>query len=68
MIGDKGATAQSTVVTKNVFVPVLVLCSPRIIRFARRGMCAAMSGNVVKRLANPDRVNLLFDVISQPDT
>ena len=41
---------------KNVFVVVLVLYSPRIIRFARLGMCTALSRNVVKGLANQNRV------------
>ena len=52
---------------KNVFVTVLVLYSPRIIRFAHLGMCAAMTGNVVKRLANQNRIICLSEVIGQSD-
>ena len=50
---------------KNVFVVVLVLCSPRIIRFARVGMCAAMTRNFVKRLANQKTVLTVY--IGQSD-
>ena len=52
---------------KNVFVVVVVLYNPRIIHFARLGICAAMTRNVVKRLDNQNCVNCVFKVIGQSD-
>ena len=51
----------------NVFVVVVVLYNPRIIHFARLGICAAMTRNVVKRLDNQNCVNCVFKVIGQSD-
>ena len=42
----------------------LVLYNSQTIRFARLG-CDAVTWNVVKRLANQNRVNCLFDMIGQ---
>ena len=61
VITDKSATAQSTVVTK--MCSLLFSCFSLSVLHAEE--CAATSRNVVKRLANPNRVNCLLDVIRQ---
>ena len=65
---DSGEASDSSVNSgnKDVFVVNLVLYNSQTIRFARLG-CDAVTWNVVKRLANQNRVNCLFDVIGQSD-
>ena len=50
----------------NVFVVILVLHAPRL-SVLHAEDCAAITGNVVKRLASPNRVNCLSDGIGQSD-
>ena len=66
MIADKGATVQSTVLTKTC--TSLMSCSTiHDLSVLHAWECDPMTWNVVKRLASKNRSNSLFDVIGQSD-
>ena len=58
---DSGQMSDSSVNSgnNNLFVAILVLYNPRIIRFARQGMCYYESERC-ERSASPNCVNCLF--------
>ena len=64
VIADKRATVQSTVVTKTC--SSVISCSTiHELSVLHALECDAMTRNVVKTLANQNRVNCLVDMISQ---
>ena len=66
VIADKRATVQPTMVTKTC--SSLISCSTsHELSVLHAWECDAMIWNVMKRLANQNRVNCLFDMIGQSD-
>ena len=66
LVADKRATVQSTLVTKTCLslISFSTIHGPSVLHASE---CDAMTRNVVKRLANQNRVNCLFDMAGHSD-